>query len=215
MSTHPPLPGMGRAAVRGKKKTLKQPTLPGFSNASVKGMRTSKPVSETPVKKEQPAKKRTFEQELIEGNRPIFMTSSEVTKHANLNDAGYRNETAVGDKKSKKQANQEKYVMARKLKESKTGTVRTSHTPREQQSGWTVHNGEEVRTSSLPSLHEEISKKGFKGSFPLLEAHAKVGMLGHSGNNKNFINVWEGHHRLATMRNINPKQFMAIDWHQT
>ena len=216
MSTQPPLPGMGRDAVRGKKKTLKQPTLPGFGNAGVKSMRVSKPVSETPVAKEQLAKKRTLGQELVKGNRPMFMTAGEVVKHANLGDAGMRNETWIGDSKPQTQVNKEKYVMSKKLKESKTGTLRNSHTRKEYQSGWAIHNGEQVRSSSLPSLHENISQEGFKGSFPLLEEKAALSKLG--SNNRPItlrsLNVFEGHHRLAAMRNINPKQFMAIDWHQ-
>ena len=214
MSTQPPLPGMGRDAVKGKKKTLKQPTLPGFSNASVKSMRVSKPVSETPVAKKQPAKKRTLGQELVEGNRPIFMTAGEVVKHANLGDAGMRNETWIGDSNPQTQVNKEKYVMSKKLKESKTGTLRNSHTRKEHQSGWAIHDGKEVRSSDLPSLHENIATEGFKGSFPLLEGTAALSKLGSHNRpiTLRSLNVFEGHHRLAAMRNLNPKQFIPIDW---
>jgi len=214
MSTQPPLPGMGKDAIKGRKKTLKQPTLPGFSNASLKGMRVSKPVSETPAEKKKAPKKKTLKNDLVEGNRPMFMTAGEIVKHANLGDAGMRNETWIGDEKSPSQVNKEKYVMFKKLKESKTGTIRNSHTRKEYQSGWAIHNGQEVRSSELPSLHENISQEGFKGSFPILEGTASLTKL---GSNKRPItlrslNVYEGHHRLAAMRNVNPKQFMSIDW---
>jgi hypothetical protein len=193
-----------------------QPSLPGFSSASVKKLRQKPAKPETEVAKEKPAKKKGLKQELVEGNRPMFMTAGEVVKHANLADAGMYNQNYIGDEKPQSQVNKEKYVMARKLKESKTGTLRNSHTRKEHQSGWAIHNGEEVRSSSLPSLHENISKEGFKGSFPLLESTAALYKLGTNNRPVTLrsMNVYEGHHRLAAMRNINPKQFMAIDWQQ-
>jgi len=191
-----------------------QPTLPGFGNAAVKKLRVKPAQPETKVAKEKPAKKKSLKQELVEGNRPMFMTAGEVVKNANLADAGMYNHTWLGDDKPESQVNKEKYVMEKKLKESKTGTLRNSHTRKEYQSGWAIHNGEEVRSSSLPSLHESISSTGFHGSFPLLETTAALSKLGSHNRPITLrgINVFEGHHRLAAMRNINPKQFMSIDW---
>jgi hypothetical protein len=205
---------MGRDAIRGKKKPFKQPTLPGLSNASVKGMRVSPPVSETLAERKKPENKKTLKQELVEGNRPMFMTASEIIKHANLHDAGMRNNTWLGDEKPESQVNKEKYVMAKKLKESKTGTFKNSHTRREYQSGSATYEGKGVPKSELPSLHEHLSEKGFQGSFPLLESTAALTKLGRNERPITLrgLNVFEGHHRLAAMRNINPKQFMAINW---
>lgn len=191
-----------------------QLSLPGFGTAAVKKLRVKPTKPEPEVAKEKPTKKKTLKQELVEGNRPMFMTAGEVVKHANLSDAGFWNSTWVGDDKPESQVNKEKYVMSKKLKESKTGTFRNSHLRKEYQRDWAIHNGEEVRTSSLPSLHEHISATGFHGSFPLLETTAALSKLGNNNRPVTLrgINVYEGHHRLAAMRNINPKQFMAIDW---
>lgn len=48
-------------------------------------------------------------------------------------------------------------------------------------------------------LHESIKNKGFKGRFTIVD-------YGHEGR------FFEGHHRLATQRNLNPKQFNSINW---
>lgn len=215
MATQPPLPGMGKDAILGKKKkSFAQPALPGLGNAAVKNLRVKATKPEIEIAKEKPAKKNTLKKELVEGNRPMFMTAGEIVKHANLADAGMYNNTWLGDDKPESQVNKEKYVMSKKLKESKTGTLNNSHTRKDYQHGWAVHNGAQVRVSELPSLHEHLSEQGFHGSFPLLETTAALSKLGSHNRPITLrgINVFEGHHRLAAMRNINPKQFMAIDW---
>lgn len=48
-------------------------------------------------------------------------------------------------------------------------------------------------------LHESIKTQGFKGRFNIVD-------YGHEGR------MFEGHHRLAAQRNLNPKQFNSINW---
>ena len=48
-------------------------------------------------------------------------------------------------------------------------------------------------------LHESIKTQGFKGRFNIIDH-------GHEGR------LFEGHHRLAAQRNLNPKQFNSINW---
>jgi hypothetical protein len=48
-------------------------------------------------------------------------------------------------------------------------------------------------------LHESIKTQGFKGRFNIVD-------YGHEGR------LFEGHHRLAAQRNLNPKQFNSINW---
>ncbi len=48
-------------------------------------------------------------------------------------------------------------------------------------------------------LYESIKNQGFKGRFNITD-------YGHEGR------LFEGHHRLAAQRNINPKQFNSINW---
>jgi hypothetical protein len=48
-------------------------------------------------------------------------------------------------------------------------------------------------------LHESIKTQGFKGRFNIVD-------YGHEGR------LFEGHHRLAAQRNLNPKQFNSIIW---
>jgi len=48
-------------------------------------------------------------------------------------------------------------------------------------------------------LHESIKTQGFKGRFNITD-------YGHEGR------LFEGHHRLAAQRNLNPKQFNSINW---
>jgi hypothetical protein len=196
-------------------KKAKQLTFPG--------MKAPKPVK--PVKEEVTSsgkasdkllQKDKLRSEMVAGNRPMFMTAGEVIRLGNLSDAGYRNNAPLHMPKSNKQKNAEKYIMDKKLKESKTGTIKNSHLKADYQTGWTIHNGQEVRSSSLPSLHDSIAEEGFKGSFPLGEANAKEYKLSSNkpGKNITYVNVFEGHHRLAAMRNLHPKQFIPIEWHK-
>lgn len=152
--------------------------------------------------------------EMVAGNRPMFMTASEIARLSNLGDAGYRNNAALDEPKSKQQKSREQNMLTKKLKESKTGTTSTSHVRREYQDGWAFVDGKEVRRSELPSLHESIAKEGFKGSFPLYWGQYRRGPIGEPGKTENWINVFEGHHRLAAMRNLHPKQFIPIEWHK-
>lgn len=48
-------------------------------------------------------------------------------------------------------------------------------------------------------LYESIKTQGFKGRFNIVD-------YGHEGR------MFEGHHRLAVQRNLNPKQFNSINW---
>jgi len=48
-------------------------------------------------------------------------------------------------------------------------------------------------------LYESIKTQGFKGRFNIIDH-------GHEGR------LFEGHHRLAAQRNLNPKQFNSINW---
>jgi hypothetical protein len=116
----------------------------------------------------------------------------------------------LGHEKGHQQLRAEKRVLARKLRESKTGTLENSHTRRENQTGWHIRDGQEVRASELPSLHESLAKEGFKGSFPLLESRFPDH---HDGEKRIAINVWQGHHRLAATRNLNPQQFLPVEWY--
>jgi len=48
-------------------------------------------------------------------------------------------------------------------------------------------------------LHQSIKTQGFKGRFNITD-------YGHEAR------LFEGHHRLAAQRNLNPKQFNSINW---
>ena len=48
-------------------------------------------------------------------------------------------------------------------------------------------------------LYESIKTQGFKGNFNITD-------YGHEGR------LFQGHHRLAVQRNLNPKQFNLIRW---
>jgi len=195
-------------------KKAKQLTFPGMKAPKRVKPKVEKPTS-TGKYTDALAKKDKLRGEMLAGNRPMFMTAGEIVRLGNLSDAGFKNDAPLHLPKSNRQKNAEKYVMSKKLAESKTGTVRSSHTRREYQDGWTIVDGKETRISSLPSLHESIAKEGFKGSFPLEEYNAKEYSLSDQskpGKNITYLNVFEGHHRLAAMKNLHPKQFMPIKW---
>lgn len=179
-------------------KKAKQLTFPGM-----KAPKRVKPEVEKPAKK----RSDKLGEELAAGQRPMFMTGGEVIKHANLMDAGSWNQTAVGERKSNPQKNKEKNVMARKLQESKTGTYKNSHT---------LAKYQDLDADGFPmqSLHENLSEKGLQGPITLHEQEAMRYKLGSNepGTRIRFINLGQGHHRVAAVRNINPKQFMAIKW---
>lgn len=48
-------------------------------------------------------------------------------------------------------------------------------------------------------LYKSIKDKGFEGRFNIVD-------YGHEGR------IFEGHHRLAAQKNLNPQQFNAINW---
>ena len=68
MATQPPLPGMGKDAVRGKKKKSTQPTLPGMQKME----RSFVPKSDEPKAKKS---KTGLGEEIRQGNLPMFMTA--------------------------------------------------------------------------------------------------------------------------------------------
>ena len=207
-SLQPPLPGFGKAAVQRaafkkalNKNPAKQPTLPGMGNIK----REVAPQPEEPVEKPARERKRSSSQklgdELTQGNLPMFMNSKEITKHLDLGDAGGVSTPLGGDKHPTRKYRERK-MMQRKLIESRTGTSENSHVKKEYQRSYTdFFSGNRVHTSELPSLHESLSKDGYKGE-PL-----PVSRVGRSKGT--LIN---GHHRVAAMRNINPKQFLPIEW---
>lgn len=202
-------------------KKAKQLTFPGM-----KAPKRVKPEVEKPTSSgkylDKFVQKDKLRSEMVAGQRPMFMTAPEILRLGNLSDAGYRNDAPLHLPKSNRQKNAEKYVMDKKLEESKTGTIRNSHIRKEFQHVW-PSDGSLVKSdgtsakmpSNLPSLHESIAKEGFKGSFPLEQTYAKEYSLSDQskpGKNITYLNVFEGHHRLAAMKNLHPKQFMPIQW---
>lgn len=194
-------------------KKARQLTLPGMK-APVR----VKPAVETPTSSgkylDKFVKRDKLRNEMVAGNRPMFMTASEIVRLGNLSDAGYRSEAPLDRPKSRKQKTAEQNVMSKKLEESKTGTTINSHTKKQYQTGWTFINNQEARVSELPSLHESIAKEGYRGSFPIQEMEYRRGPIGEVGKPEHYLNVFEGHHRLAAMRNLHPKQFLPIEWHK-
>lgn len=192
----------------------RQLPLPGMGKIKpVKTTAAKESVDQTPTKEPKP-KVDTLRSELVAGNRPMFMTAGELARIANLNDAGSRNATPISEEKSRYQKNRESRLLQKKLRESRTGTVENSHVRKEQQRGYYRHGDELVGVSDLPSLHESLSTEGFKGSFPLEESESMRYKLGSNepGVRERYLNVYEGHHRLAAMRNINKNQFLPIKY---
>ena len=184
----------------------KQLMFPGMDKIK----REKKPKPEVIDKGRKPRTDKLHE-ELSAGNRPMFMTAGEIIKHANLMDAGMRNNTWLPDKKDPEQLSSEKYVMAKKLTESKTGTARNSHTPKRYQGEYDRYGS--WRPSQEESLHESILRQGLTSPIDLWENEAAFSNIGsHKSTRRYSINLHEGHHRVAAMRNINPKQFIAINW---
>lgn len=146
-------------------------------------------VQRVKTEKPKPVKERKskLSQELQAGNRPMFMTAGEVIKHANLTDAGTATWIDAGDKKTPRQVSRERRLMEQKLKESKTGTMFDSHRRR-------------YENQDIPSLYESIAKRGLEGSLTLHNSYATA------------LDLYQGHHRLAAMRNLHPKQFIPIEY---
>jgi hypothetical protein len=201
----PPLPGMGRAAVKRaalnkgpKKPPAKQPTLPGLGKVTrVQPPKPEGPV-EKPVRAKAPTAKEKLRAELTAGNIPMFMTAKEITTHLDLGDAGGAI-TPRGEEKSSQRKRRESNMMQRKLQESRTGTSYNAHVKKEYQ-GQTFHDGKWMDATESPSLHESLSELGYKGSPLPVVAYRNNGIL---------VN---GHHRVAAMRNINPKQFLPVSF---
>jgi hypothetical protein len=194
---------MGRAAVQRaalnkgpKKPPVKQPTLPGLGK--VTRVQPSKPEGpvEKPVRAKSPTAKQKLHSELTAGNVPMFMTAQEITTHLDLGDAGGHT-TPRGEAKSLQRKRKESNMMQRKLRESRSGTSFNAHVKKEYQ-GHVLHDGKWMDATESPSLHESLSEKGYEGSPLPVVAYR---------NNGTLIN---GHHRVAAMRNINPKQFLPV-----
>lgn len=184
----------------------KQLMLPGMGD--IKREKKPKPKPEVTYRK---PRKDKLHEELSAGNRPMFMTAGEIVKHANLTDAGMRNNTWLPDKKDSYQLSSEKNMMAKKLTEAKTGTARNSHTPKRYQGEYDRFGA--WKPSQEESLHESIARQGLTSPIDLIENEASFSRLGSNKyETRHSINLYEGHHRVAAMRNINPKQFIAINW---
>ena len=185
----------------------KQLMFPGMDKIK----REKKPKPEVAEVKYRKPRTDKLHEELSAGNRPMFMTAGEITKHANLMDAGTWNRTWLPDKKDSEQLSAEKYVMAKKLKESKTGTASNSHLLKRYQGAYDRFGS--WRPSQEESLHESIARQGLTSPIDLWEHEAAFSNIGSPKSTRRYsINLHEGHHRVAAMRNINPKQFIAINW---
>jgi len=189
----PPLPGMGRDAILGKKRSVNlQPTLPGMGKVE----RVSAP-------KEKVSKPKTgLGEEIRQGNLPMVMTAPEIIKHYDLGDAPYPPSKTSEGKTTERRA-EEKKLMARKLRESKTGAEYNSHYPKDP-------------SNSTPTLHESIANKGYvPDANPRENIRISAGdFYGMTGNmsNAQLPRVMDGHHRLAALRNLHPKQFLPINY---
>jgi hypothetical protein len=177
------------------------------------GMESLRPAKEAP-RKAPKARRDVLAEELTAGNRPMFMTGGEIIKHANLGDAGMWMNTPAGKKKPPYQKQKESGVMLTKLKESKTGTYWNSHVHRSVQYKRDAEGrSTDVRVTDEPTLHESLSTEGLKSPINLWENRVSYGRIGeHQRKMEDFISLDEGHHRVAAMRNINPKQFLSINW---
>lgn len=146
-------------------------------------------------------------EEMSQGNVPMFMSPNEVVRLAGLRDAPNHTYFSVDEHKESWDKSADRTLLKHKLEEAKTGTSENSHREASKQKDeWTIRDGKEMRMSELPSLYDSIKNEGFKGSFPLHHSNKIYG-------NENYVTVFQGHHRLAVMKHLNPKQFMPIDWH--
>jgi uncharacterized protein YdhG (YjbR/CyaY superfamily) len=187
---------MGKDAIKGKKKkpSVTQPTLPGMG--SVKRVKPAKP--ETPVEAPAQVKKKTgLGEEIKQGYLPMFMTPGEMINHFTLADAAAGpSKTAEGKSDLVKQ--KEKSMMARKLRESKTGSVYNSH---------------RRALPGVPTLHQSIAENGFDHTTSFIKVNsqgARVPRYGGPLDNTFLPEVVDGHHRLAALRNLNPNQFIPV-----
>jgi len=123
--------------------------------------------------------------QLFAGQRPMFMTASEIVKHANLSDAGNWGDdsTPVGTKKPADRKRREKNTLQQKLRESK---VRTMGRPGD---------------NPNPTLYESIKEEGVKTPVKMMSHHDKS------------LTLHDGHHRIAAQRNINRKSLIPISWY--
>jgi hypothetical protein len=187
-------------------KKATQPTLPGMGPVK----RVRKPVDETTVEPKPKGRKNKLGEELKAGNRPMFMTAGEIIRHSNLTDTGEWYGQHAGEPKSPEQKADEKGLMAKKLRESKTGTYFNSHLKKEYQ-----------RVSdTVPSLHEKIKEEGYdtdepitiqEDAFPQSKWNDR-GYLERTGPTKYTFSLYDGHHRMAAQRNLNPKQFLPVNF---
>ena len=192
----PPLPGMGRDATLGKKRSVNlQPMLPGMGKVE----RVSAP-------KEKVSKPKTgLGEEIRQGNLPMIMTAPEVIKHYDLGDVPYHPATLTSEGKTNARRAKEKKLMARKLRESKTGPTDNSHYPKHPD-------------DTSDTMHEGIARLGYVHN----EYDPKENIIVSAGNffsakpnnmsNEFLPRVLNGHHRLAALRNLHPKQFIPIEY---
>ena len=181
---------MGKDAILGKKRSVNlQPTLPGMDK-----------VERVRAPKEKTTKPKTgLGEEIRQGNIPMIMTAPELIKHYDLGDA-LMDDTETSEGKTPRRRSREKNMMSRKLRESKTGPEDYSHNPR--------------KDTSTPSLYESIAEKGVTDPI-----HVDLGLPAHPWSNSQWSMrndklpvVRDGHHRLAAMRNLHPKQFIPIEY---
>lgn len=131
-----------------------------------------------------------------QGYIPMFMTSKEIAKHANLSDAGYWGQTKLGQKKTTEQKKDEEALLAHKLDESKTGPE---------------YDSRDLALPNEKTLYNSIKEKGLTVPFPIAYKHEGYD---NEVTPNDSINLSQGHHRLAVTRHLNPNQFHALEWAQ-
>lgn len=188
-ATQPPLPGMGRDAILGKKRVKNlQPTLPGMSKMQ---KQKAKAEEQAPVEDKKP-KKSSLRSELASGNRPMFMTPREIAANVNMGDAGMTWSAHLGQEKSRGQKSTESLLLQKKLRQSKSNPSYSSHWKDSHYTG--------------PTLHESLKDEGFQGTFNIAE--------GTNGTNSVYMSINDQHHRLAALRNLSPNQFIPVKFNK-
>jgi len=189
----PPLPGMGKDAIKGKKKpSVTQPKLPGMG--TMKRTKAAKP--ETPVEKPARAKKLSsmakLGQEMDQGHLPMYMTAKEMTTHLDMGDAPIALETPFRGKKNALRKRVENRTMNKKLNEARVGKAMNAHSAR-----W---------NDSDPTFMDSLKEKGYDynegGSFPISMRGGSKGIMTN------------GHHRVAALRHLNSQQFLPLRWNR-
>lgn len=185
--------------------------LPGFQEESArdrvmrKAADLGRSVASSASQAPQPSE---FEQKLSQGNLPLFMTPTDIVKHVNLVDSGYER-TGLGNKDLEQRLAEEDTLNYKLQEAKKPHTVYNAHG--EHTAGDIVLDQDSTSNNivyrdieeNTPSLYESLVSEGMKTPLSIDIDH-RFG--------PRRMNLVNGHHRLAALRNLNPDQFLNINW---